>query len=76
MATYGLPDDYYVTFGNRMQSATDAQVNAAARKFLESDRFALVVIGDRSRIETGIKQLNLGDVVLLDGDGRPKMVTP
>ena len=76
MATYGLPDDYYVTFGSRMQSATDAQVNATARKFLEADRFALVVIGDRSKIEAGIKQLNLGDVVLLDADGRPKNMTP
>ena len=65
-----------MTFGSRMQAATDAQVNAAARRFLPSDRFVWVVIGDRAKVEAGIKQLNLGDVVLLDAGGWPKSLTP
>ena len=59
-----------------MRAATDAQVNAAARKFALSDRYVWVVIGDRAKVEAGIKQLNLGDIVLLDADGRPKNPTP
>jgi hypothetical protein len=34
------------------------------------------VIGDRAKVEAGIKELNLGDVVLLDADGRPKATVP
>ena len=56
--------------------ATDAQVNAAAKKFVVPDRFVWVVIGDRAKVEAGIKALNLGDVVLLDADGRPKAAVP
>ena len=76
IVTYGLPDDYYTTYGARVRAATDAQVNAAARKFALSDRYVWVVIGDRAKVEAGIKQLNLGDIVLLDADGRPKNPTP
>ena len=76
IATYGLPDDYYVTFGDRMQAATEAQVNAAARQFLAPDRFVWVVVGDRAKVEAGLKQLNLGDIVLLDADGRPVSASP
>jgi zinc protease len=35
-----------------------------------------VVIGDRAKIESGIKEVGLGDVVLLDADGRLKAPTP
>jgi zinc protease len=59
-----------------VRAATDAQVNAAARKFVLSDRFVWVVIGDRAKVESGIKELNLADIVLLDADGRPKNPTP
>ena len=76
IVTYGLPDDYYVTYGDRVRAATDAQVNAAAKKFVVPDRFVWVVIGDRAKVEAGIKALNLGDVVLLDADGRPKAAVP
>jgi zinc protease len=76
IVTYGLPDDYYTTYGARVRAATDAQVNAAARKFALSDRYVWVVIGDRAKVESGIKELNLGDIMLLDADGRPKNPTP
>jgi zinc protease len=76
MVTYGLPDDYYSTYSDRVRGAGDAQVNGATRKFVLPDQLVWVVIGDRAKVEAGIKELNLGDVVLLDADGRPKNPTP
>jgi zinc protease len=35
-----------------------------------------VIIGDRAKIEAGIKELKLGEVMLLDADGRPKSAIP
>ena len=32
--------------------------------------------GDRAKIEAGIKELNLGQIQILDADGRPKGLTP
>jgi hypothetical protein len=64
-----------------MEQTGDLSSRAAAclwraRKFVLPDRFVWVVIGDRAKIESGIKELNLGDIVLLDADGRPKNPTP
>ncbi|MDQ6888620.1 MAG: insulinase family protein, partial [Gemmatimonadota bacterium] len=74
--TYGLAKDYYVTYSDAVRNASDSQVNAAAKKFVIPNQILWVVIGDRAKIEAGIKELNLGEVVQLDADGRPKGVTP
>jgi zinc protease len=76
IVTYGLPDDYYTTYSDQVRGATDAQVNAAAKKFVNTGQMVWVVIGDRAKVEAGIKELNIGDIVLLDADGRPKTPTP
>jgi zinc protease len=74
--TYGLPKDYYATYADVLRKASDAEVNAAARKFVMPTQLVWVVIGDRAKIESGIKELKLGDVQTLDADGRPKGLTP
>jgi zinc protease len=74
--TYGLPKDYYATYSDAVRNASDAQVNAAAKKFVTPSQILWVVIGDRAKIEPGIRALNLGEIVQLDADGRPKGLTP
>jgi zinc protease len=76
IVTYGLPEDHYATYATRVRQASDAQVNAAARAFVHPDRAVWVVIGDRAKVEAGIRALRHGDVVLLDPDGRPKSMMP
>ena len=74
--TYGLPKDYYATYADTVRYASDAQVNAAAKKFVNPNQLVWVVIGDRVKIEAGIKELKLGVVRILDAEGRPKGFTP
>jgi zinc protease len=74
--TYGLPKDYYATYADAVRKASDADVNAAARKFVLPSQLMWVVIGDRARIEGGIRELKLGDIQVLDADGSPKGMTP
>lgn len=74
--TYGLPKDYYTTYADVVRNASDAQVNAAARKFVSPSQLVWVVIGDRAKIEAGIRSLNLGQIQILDADGHPKGLTP
>jgi zinc protease len=76
IVTYGLPDDYYATYAGQVRSATDVAVNSAAKKFINTEQLVLVVIGDRAKVESGIRELGLGDIMLLDADGRPKALTP
>lgn len=74
--TYDLPKDYYATYSDAVRTASDAQVNAAAKKFVQPGQLVWVVIGDRAKIEAGIKDLKLGDIKILDADGRVKGLTP
>jgi zinc protease len=50
---------------------TLAQVDAAAKKYIIPAKASVLLVGDRSKIEAKVKALNLGDVVLLDVEGKP-----
>ncbi|MCC6424797.1 MAG: insulinase family protein [Phycisphaerales bacterium] len=47
------------------------EVNAAAHKYIKPDQMMILLIGDRAKIEPGIRELNLGPIVPLDVEGRP-----
>ena len=59
---YGLPDDYFATYTERVRAVTAAQVQAAAQKYIRPGKFAVVIVGDRKVIEPAFKALNLGPV--------------
>ena len=70
LVRFGLADDYYDHYPERIRSLRLGQVERAARATLHPDRLAWVIVGDRSKIEEGIRQLNLGDIHFIDADGR------
>jgi zinc protease len=47
------------------------QVNAFARKYARPERQILLIVGDRNKIEPGIRALDLGEIVVLDRRGTP-----
>jgi zinc protease len=71
LVNYKYADDYFSSYAKRVRELTDADLAAAARKFIRPDEVIWVVVGDLAQVEKGIRELNLGDVVRLDGDGRP-----
>ena len=48
-----------------------AAVNAAARKYMQPAGASLLLVGDVAKIEAGIRELNAGEIVKLDANGRP-----
>lgn len=46
-------------------------VNAAAAKYAAPAGTSILLVGDLSQIEAGIRDLNLGEVVILDVEGKP-----
>jgi zinc protease len=68
---YGLPEDYFNTFTQKAMSVTPESVNATAKKFILPDHLIWVVVGDMSKVEQGIRELNLGEVHKIDVDGNP-----
>ena len=45
--------------------------DAAAKKVLKPQSLVWVVVGDRAKIEEGVKALNLGALSIVDADGNP-----
>ena len=68
---YGYPDDYFATYARRVRSLKEQDLAAAAAKFIRPDEVVWLVVGDLAMVERGIRELNLGEVIRLDGDGRP-----
>jgi zinc protease len=66
-----LPDDYYETFSRKVRSLDVSAVTDAAKSTIRPDNLVWVVVGDRAKIEAGIRQLGLGEVKFLDANGNP-----
>lgn len=69
---YGLPDDYFDSYNQRVAAVTAADVNRVAREYLQPGRFAIVVVGDRSVVEGPLRELPYPvDVVVVEGVETP-----
>ncbi len=71
LVQFGLPDDYYQTYAGKVRALSTDDVERAAKRVVHPDRLVWVVVGDRSKVEAGIRELNLGELRVLDPDGRP-----
>ncbi|MET0320764.1 MAG: pitrilysin family protein [Duganella sp.] len=66
---YQLPEDYYNTVTAKITAMTPADANALAARIIAPGKLVWVVVGDLNKIEAGVRQLNLGEVRKIDGDG-------
>ncbi|RZA19245.1 MAG: insulinase family protein [Lysobacteraceae bacterium] len=67
---YARPDDYVFKRKAEIEGITPAQVDAAA-KTLDPGKLTWVIVGDLGKTEAPIRALNLGEVTVLDADGKP-----
>jgi zinc protease len=66
---YGLPEDYFNTFTQKVLALNPESANAVAKKLIQPDHVVWVVVGDMSKVEQGIRDLNLGEIHKIDADG-------
>jgi zinc protease len=67
----GLPMSELQREYDETSKVTLEQARQAARKHAAVDRAAMLLVGDRRKIEEGVRSLNLGEIVVLDVEGRP-----
>jgi zinc protease len=70
LVQFGLPDDYYDTYAGKVRALKTSDVNAAAKEVVRPDNLTWIVVGDRAKIEAGVRELNLGEFHLMDADGK------
>lgn len=59
---YGLGLDYYAKLPQQIAAVTIESAQAAARQYLDPKNMVVVAVGDRAKIETGLRDLNIGPV--------------
>jgi zinc protease len=67
----GLPMSELQREPDELEKATLESVNAAARKYAAPSGATLLLVGDLSKIESGVRELSLGEVLTLDREGKP-----
>jgi zinc protease len=73
---FGLPDDYFTTYPDKIRALTVSDLAKAAEEVVHPDKLVWVIVGDRARIEHAIRQLGWGDIQFLDADGNPSGLQP
>jgi predicted Zn-dependent peptidase len=67
---YKRPDDWVTVRNAEVARFTPAQA-AEAAKWLDANALTWVIVGDLSKIEAPVRALDLGEVTVLDADGKP-----
>jgi zinc protease len=65
---YNLPEDYYNTYTQKVLAVTVQTANEIARKYILPGHLIWIVVGDMSKVEAGIRELNIGEVHQIDAD--------
>jgi zinc protease len=77
LVIFNLPDDYFNNYTQKILAVTKDDVVRVAKKYVVPDKVAIVVVGDRKKIEKGITDLKLGELQnfsIEDVLGKPPVV--
>jgi zinc protease len=69
MIQYHLPTDYWESYAGRVHALSLKAVNDAAVAVVRPENLVWVIVGDRKKIEQGVRELNLGEMRWIDADG-------
>ena len=68
LVIYNLPEDTFSNFVAAVNKVTAADLQRLAAQYIQPDKMAVVVVGDRKLIEAPIRQLNLGPITFITID--------
>ena len=71
LVRFGLPEDCYETYAGKVRALKVSDLEDAAKTVIHSDNLTWVIVGDSSKIESGVKELNLGELQLISPEGKP-----
>ena len=62
---FDLPDGYFNDYVRSVLAVTRDDVLRVARQYIDPERVAVIVVGDRAVIEDDVRALNLGPLHLM-----------
>lgn len=60
LVVYNLPENTHQSFVGEIMKVTPADIQKVAARYIQPDKMAVVIVGDRSAIESGVAALKLG----------------
>jgi predicted Zn-dependent peptidase len=70
LTVFGLPDDYYEHYLERIEAVTREQIQEAARRHLDPERMVIVAVGPAEILEPQFE--GLGPVTVWSPEGEPR----
>jgi zinc protease len=64
-----LPDDYYQTYAKNIAAVTKEDLLRVAKRYIDLKHLAIVIVGDRTKIEGPLKATGIAPITLLDIEG-------
>jgi zinc protease len=72
LVDFGLPDDEFAHYQQRVEAVTRADVDRVAREYITPSTMSILIVGDRSQVEKPLKGLPfIGAIQWLDTEGNP-----
>ncbi|MBT8041524.1 MAG: insulinase family protein [Xanthomonadales bacterium] len=66
---FGRSDDHVTTLKGQYEAVNLEGVQGAAEQVMHPDKLTWLIVGDREKIESQVRELGLGEVSILDTDG-------
>jgi zinc protease len=74
LTVFGLPDDYYEHYLERIEAVTREEIQAVARRHLDPERMVIVAVGPAEVLEPQFE--GIGPVTVWSPAGEPRTVQP
>lgn len=71
LVRYGLPDDFYDTYRDRVRSVSTGEVLRVARDHLHPSALQMLVVGEAEGVTAQLEALKFGPLTTYDTDGKP-----
>lgn len=76
LAVQGLPDDYFQTYAKNVSAVTKEDLLRVAKKYIDLNHLAIVIVGDRSVVEGPLKATGIAPITMIDIEGNPTGGSP
>ena len=70
MVVYNRGEDYWPKYAQKVRTLTVSDIQKAAQNVVRPKQQTWVIVGDRKKIEKGIRELNLGEVHFINVEGK------
>jgi zinc protease len=76
LVVQGLPEDFYQAYAKNVSAVTKEDLLRVAKKYIDLNHLAIVIVGDRSSVEAPLKATNIAPITYIDIEGNPVTGSP